>query len=439
MTTATTSAELEAQLVGTDPAKIAADPAGFGKLVKDYVSASGDRIKSEVAEQQQAVLAEMLRDHGATEAKRPNVRPTSRAGDRGQMHNPHALGAQLDGKFDNVGQLFQDLARERQGHVESAQRLGSIRNEFASTIPAEGGFLVPEEFRTELLRTALEGALVRPRARVIPMSVPRINFPMVEDTTHTGALFGGVQAYWSEEYGTLTNSSGKFGRVTLDAQKLTMRTHLPNELVNDSSISVTSYVEQAFPTALRWFEDDAFIRGNGVGKPLGFLDAGNTAAVSVTKETGQAADTIVWENLIKMYARMLPTSIGSAVWIANLDTFPELATMALSVGTGGSAIWLNNGVQGPPLTILGRPVLFTEKAPTLGDAGDINFVDLSYYLIGDRQQMTAMWSEHVEFNTDAVAYRLISRVDGRPWLKNAITPNKGSNTLSPFVKLAARA
>jgi HK97 family phage major capsid protein len=190
---------------------------------------------------------------------------------------------------------------------------------------------------------------------------------------------------------------------------------------------------------LAWFEDVAFLRGTGVGEPLGVLDSGNSAKVSVAKESGQAADTIVWENLVKMYARMLPQSLSSAVWVAHPDTFPELATMALSVGTGGSAVWLNNGVSGPPATILGRPVILTEKAETLGDLGDINFIDFSYYLVGDRQSLTAMTSEHFKFSSDTTAYRIIQRVDGRPWIRSAITPNKGSNTMSPFVSLAARA
>ena len=167
-----------------------------------------------------------------------------------------------------------------------------------------------------------------------------------------------------------------------------------------------------------------------------FLNA--AAMVSVAKESGQAADTIVWENIVKMYARMLPGSLGRAVWIANNDTFPELATMALSVGTGGSAIWLNNGAVGPPMTILGRPVIFTEKASTVGDAGDITFVDFGYYLIGDRQAMSASSSAHFKFQNDLTAYRIIERVDGRPWLQSAITPVKGSNDLSPFVQIAER-
>ena len=81
-----------------------------------------------------------------------------------------------------------------------------------------------------------------------------------------------------------------------------------------------------------------------------------------------------------MYARMLPTSLRNAVWIASIDTFPELATMALSVGTGGGPVWIGNmaggtgGADTPPMSILGRPVIFTEKTPALGTTGDLSFV-----------------------------------------------------------------
>ena len=154
----------------------------------------------------------------------------------------------------------------------------------------------------------------------------------------------------------------------------------------------------------------------------------------------------MWVNIVKMYARILPTSLASAVWVCAIDTFPELATMALSVGTGGGPVWIGNfaggqgGADTPPMTILGRPVIFTEKVPALGTTGDISFVDFSYYLVGDRQQVEVMASEHAFFQNDQTAYRLIERVDGRPWLQSPLTPHNGSsNTLSPFVQLATRA
>jgi HK97 family phage major capsid protein len=439
----TSAAELEELLADRDKVSAMIAEGTFSKLVQDYaraVHAKDEALEVQVREQVQATLADFFRENPSElERNRPALSPSQKARSTGHLYNAKAAGAPLDGKFEHTGDLLAALYGERSGNRAAIERMAGLRNAFSSTVPSEGGFLIPEEFRSELLRVALASAIVRPRARVIPMSVPRIKFPMVDSTSNASSVFGGIVGYWSEEGGTLTASSARFGSVTLDAQKLTGYTEIPNELLNDSAVSVGAFVDQTFPEALAWFEDVAFFRGTGVGEPLGWLHAGNTCQVSVAKESGQAADTIVWENLIKMFARMLPTSLGSSVWIAHIDTFPELATMALSVGTGGAPVWLTDGTSGSPMSILGRPVIFTEKAETLGDAGDISLVDLGYYLIGDRQQMSAMTSEHFKFNTDTTAYRIIQRVDGRPWLKSAITPHKGTNTLSPFVKLAARA
>lgn len=117
--------------------------------------------------------------------------------------------------------------------------------------------------------------------------------------------------------------------------------------------------------------------------PEGFMNS--PIVVTVNKESGQTADTIVWQNLVKMYARMLPSSLGRAVWIANIDIFPELATMAIPVGIGGGPTYqLSNGSSA---SILGRPLVFTKKMETLGDLGDIAFVDFGYYQSGDHQSM----------------------------------------------------
>ena len=183
-----------------------------------------------------------------------------------------------------------------------------------------------------------------------------------------------------------------------------------------------------------------FMTGTGVGEPLGFINC--PAAVIATAVAGQGANTIVVENLAAMYARMLPTSLMNAVWIADIGTLPQLMTMALSVGTGGGPVWMTGGfgagaVGAPPMTIFGRPVIFTEKCPALGTTGDISLVDLSYYLIGDRQIMQAASSEHYKFANDQLAFRIIERVDGRPWIQSAITPHNGGNTLSPFVQLSS--
>jgi len=87
------------------------------------------------------------------------------------------------------------------------------------------------------------------------------------------------------------------------------------------------------------------------------------------------------------------------------------------------------------MTILGRPVIFTEKVPKLGVTGALSFVDFGFYLIGDRQVMSAMSSPHFKFQNDVTAYRIVERLDGRPWLQSAITPRNTSATLSAYVTL----
>lgn len=355
---------------------------------------------------------------------------------KGAAYSKNAIGAVLDKEFTDTADFMYSIYHN---NMEGQDRWRKIRNDYSSVEPASGGFLVPEILRSELLKVALETAVVRPRARVIPMDSSRVPFPMIDSTTRADSVFGGIVGYWGEEGATLTESEAKFGRVVLEAAKLYCRSDVPNELLQDSIVSFAAFIDTVFPQAIAWFEDTAFITGNGVGQPLGVLNS--PALVSVTKEAAQVADTIVWENLVKMFSRMLPASIPNAVWIANIDTFPELATMALSVGTGGSAIWLNNGVVGPPMSILGRPVIFTEKVPTIGGAGsgkDINFIDFGYYLVGDRMQMRAESSIHAQFTTDQTVYRIIERVDGRGWIQSAITPQNSTNTLSPFISLGER-
>lgn len=402
----------------------------------------------EIAAQVQAECQRVLRDWLKTEEVEGLVRPDMRQIERmgvepgnakakNKVYNASAMGSVLDREFKDASDYFRTIWHLVNKTQDVQTKLSRIRNAFSSVVPSEGGFLIPEILRSELLALSLETAIVRPLARVIPMESLRVPFPSIDSTSNVSSVYGGLVAYWTEEGATLQASQASFGRVVLDAKKLTAYAQVPNELMSDSLISMQALLDQLFPEALGWYEDDAFLSGSGVGMPLGVFNS--SAAISVPKEVGQLADTILWENIVKMYSRMLPQSLNRAVWLVPPNAFPELATMALSVGTGGSAIWLNNGVSGPPTSILGRPVIVTEKSPKLGDAGDISFVDFGFYLVGDRQVMSAMSSPHYRFGNDETAYRIIERVDGRPWLNNAITPKNAGDTLSPVVKLAERA
>jgi len=452
ITIPTSPAELE-DLIG-DSARmqqVFASPTSLKNLITNYARATVARdtdISEQIRTQIQQFMAQWAKDQDANGPRNgprrldvSDVPATAQSAiNRAGLFNQAAMGASINGEFKNSAEYFQQIwhLNNHQRSPEDESRMKRVRNAFSSTVPSEGGFLIPETLRSELLRVSLETSIVRPRARIIPMESLRVPFPSIDSTTNATSVYGGIVGYWTEEGATLTASQAAFGRIVLDAKKLTAYTEVPNELLSDSGQSFMAFMDQIFPEALGFYEDDAFMNGSGVGMPLGALAAQNTAMISVTKEVGQTAGTIVWENIVKMFSRMLPSSVGRAVWVASIDTFPELATMALSVGTGGSAIWLNNGAAGPPMSILGRPVIFTEKAPKLGAAGDISFVDFGFYLVGDRQVMSAMSSPHFKFNQDTTAYRIIERVDGRPWLQSAITPKNTGATLSPFVRIEAR-
>lgn len=419
--------------------------------LKDFIvgyangqAAKDESIETQIREQVQAQFADALRGDQIENIHRLNLAPNWADGapvNRSKYYNGKAPGAALDKQFTNWGDYLTATwaGSTTQEAFTARAEIKKLQNAFGSSVPSDGGYLIPEFLRSELLRVPMEKGMVRSRARVVPMETLMVPYPTIDSTSNATSVHGGITGYWTEEGGTLTDSAPTFGRIELLAKKLTLYSEIPNELFQDSIISLEQFMSQSYPEALLWFEDCAFTDGTGVGQPLGYINA--PAAVSITKESGQTAATILWENIVKAYSRMLPSSLGNAVWVAHIDTLPQLATMALSVGTGGSAIWIGDGggEDAPPMRILGRPVVFTEKVSTVGTAGDINFVDFGYYLIGDRQAMQMSTSTEFKFGNDKTAMRVIERVDGTPWIKSAITPRKGSNTLSPFVKIATRA
>lgn len=418
-----------------DPGKVKAMMAEnkFGDFIKDYVAAVNQRdesIKQQVREQVQLGLAEFAQSNGK-DPKRLDMTAVKSAAPSPQLNNPRAAGAPLNGLFPDVYSYLQAVVHNANPSSETREKLQQIRD-YSEKVPSEGGFLVPEEFRSQILSLMLPQSVVRPRATVIPMSAPRLHIPKIDETSRVSSIFGGVVVYRTEEGQELTESQAAFGQTKLDVTKQTALSHVPNELIRDWG-AFGAFMDATLPAAMAFYEDIDFISGNGVGSPLGALSTANTALITPSRNS---ATHIVWEDVIAMYARMLPSSISSAVWLASPDAFVELATMALSVGTGGSAVWLTNGVDAPVLTLLGRPVIMSELAPAAkGSQGDLNFVDFRYYLIGDYQTMNVDSSPHVKFTSDKTTFRVIQRNDGRPWLDSPITPHNNSATLSPFVQL----
>jgi HK97 family phage major capsid protein len=412
-----------------------------GKLsdvVKQYaknVAAKDTDLTQQIKEQTQAALAEFVRNDSKAvnrlnlEYKNgvPAVRGSGAM--RNAAYNPKAPTAQLDGIYNGLGDLALDVHKHRSGrevsNAEGFSKVQAITNAYSEVDPSTGGFLVPEEMRSQLLSIALEQSIVRQRATVITMSSLTTSIPFVDSTTNSGSVFGGMQFYWVGEGASVTPTEAKFGRVKLEASKLVGGARVPNELWADAS-ALSTWLETAAPMGIAYYEDNAFISGNGVGQPLGILES--DALISATR----GGATLAAADLYGMYARMLPQSLGSAVWLVNQTVLPQL--FALNAGTAGYPIGILNISNQPFMTLLGRPMIVTEKVPSVNTGNDIAFVDLSYYLVGDRQAVSLDYSEHSRFMNDETELRIIERVDGRPWVQSPLTPKNG-DTVSPFVGL----
>lgn len=310
-------------------------------------------------------------------------------------------------------------------------------------VGADGGFLVPPEYSQAIMRQVMgEDTLL---SMCDELQTARNSIAIPQDVT-TPYGTSGIQAYWEGEAAQYTQSKPQFKLKQERLSKLTALVPVDEEMLEDAPL-IGSYLNLKAPEVMTSKVNDAIINGTGAGQPLGFMNSG--ALITVAKETSQVADTIVAENIDKMWSRMRAKFWRNAVWLINQDIMPELDNMVRLVknvaGTenvGGVPAYMPpNGLSASPYgTLKGRPVIPVEGMQTLGDLGDIALVDLSQYMAATKAGgIRSDVSVHLWFDYDVTAFKFRFRLAGSPWFDSAVTPKNSTNTLSPFVTLAARA
>ena len=299
-----------------------------------------------------------------------------------------------------------------------------------------GGFLIPAGMAPNLLSVAGEADPTAGLTTRVPMTSPTIHINARTDKDHTTSVTGGLRFYRRKESGTVNASKMEMEQIKLSVNSLMGVNFQTEELLADSPISVASLIENGFREELGSHMFNEKLRGTGVGEYLGILNSDNPALITVAAEGGQAADTIVGANIVKMRSRCW--GYGKAVWLANIDTYPQLIKAHVTGTNGDIFLFVPASTIGGVDTLNGRPIYFSEFSETLGDKGDLILADFSQYLEGAIGSMESMESTHVRFLENERAFRVSMRNDGRPWWRSAITPKKGAATLSPFVTLAAR-
>lgn len=308
-------------------------------------------------------------------------------------------------------------------------------NGLNESTPSDGGFLVQQDFVTELLKRTYETGILASKVKKIPISTNangmKIN-AIDEDSRANGSRWGGVQTYWEGEADEITASKPKFRQMELSLKKLTGLCYATDELLQDAA-ALEAVIRQAFAEEFGFKIDDAILSGSGEGEPLGILNSG--AIVTVAKEASQT-DIITVENLIKMWNRLWSRSRANAVWYINQELEPYLYTLKI----GDKPVYIPAGglSEKPYGTLFGRPVVPIEQCSAAGEVGDIILADIGQYLLIDKGGVKSASSIHVRFLYDENVFRFIYRVDGKPIWTKPLTPYKGSATVSPFVTLAKR-
>lgn len=345
--------------------------------------------------------------------------------------------------FRNFGEFARTirLAGGNSPEESARQRLQNALTTYGNEgTGADGGFMVPPDFRREIAEKVLGEQSLLARTDQQTTNSNHIVFPI--DETTPWQTTGGLQVYWEVEAGQKTQSKPLLGQNDVRLNKLIALVPVTDELLEDAP-ALDGYLRRKVPDKFMAKLNTAIISGTGAGQPMGILNSGGL--ITVAKETSQAADSIIFPNIVKMISQMYAPSFASSVWLINPNVLPKLMFMQFQTSATAPSqpipVWLpNNSAAGNPWsTLMGRPVIPVQAMPTVGDLGDIVLADLSQYLtVTKGQQIRTDVSIHIFFDYDVTAFRFVMRVGGQPWWNLPIVPQNSSDNLGFFVALAER-
>lgn len=381
-------------------------------------------------------------DHGAR-GGRIDVREYTARNDFGFKNDREFLTSVM--KAYMTGTMDERLVTLYEPNVAAQKEGGTVRktvgsDEARGISDPYGGFLVPVTFTPDLLKIDPEADPIGGRTNKIPMATPTVKMPARTDKNHTTSVSGGLTVTRRPETVAGTAAQMQFEQVVLDAHTLFGLSYATEELLRDSPISFAAILSAGFSDQFVYHLIKERLYGTGVGEFLGILTALDSNSVgptiSVAKETSQAAATIVFENVTKMRAQCW--GYQNAVWLANHDCYPQLASLKLDIGIAGTAMYTPSLREDRPDMLNGRPIFYTEYAKTVGTQGDLILANWTQYLEGTYQPMQNDESVHVRFVNHERTFKFWMRNAGQPWWKSALTPVYSSKKLSPFVVLDTR-
>ena len=273
-----------------------------------------------------------------------------------------------------------------------------VSNILQEGVDADGGYLVPEEYDSRLIDVLDEENIMRKLGTKITTSGDhKINIAATKPA-----------AAWIEEGGALSFGEATFSQILLDAHKLHVAIKVTEELLYDNAFGLENYIITQFGKALANAEEDAFLNGDGSGKPTGIFDETNGGKTAITLTAALKSDDII--DLV--YALRRPYRKKAAFIINDKN----LAAVRKLKDGNGAYLWQPSYQSGEPDKIFGYSVYTSAYAPE--DA--IAFGDYSYYNIGDRGTRSFKQLTELFAGNGMIGYVAKERVDGKLILPEAV-------------------
>lgn len=314
---------------------------------------------------------------------------------RDVIMNPTMVKAALDEGWDSVDALKATM-------IEAAQTLG--------------GYVVPVDFQMKVIERMRGVTVMRGRATGNTTSRDRVEVP--EITGGNSQYTTGVRGKWVDEVPTAggAETNFTFGMRGIPIYTYMAETPLSRNNVEDSAFDIEGYLSKKFAESLAIDEDNAFLTGDGVGKPQGLLPGGLNS-LNLTRKASGNGTAITWNGLISMtYALDAQYRQTGSVWIGNKSTYEAIAKIQDSGNYLWSAYQYEGGESGRPPRLLGYDTLEQETLPSVA-AGTfpLIFGNPGGYHIYDRVGMTVeRFLDSATARSNLVYYVLRRRVGGQP-------------------------
>ena len=342
----------------------------------------------------------------------------------------------LKAGFKTEGEFFMAVKNAALFPSEIDKRLLPLKaaSGLNEAVPSQGGFLVHSTIASGIWERmyGVGNLLNKFTMQQVGPNSNGMTFNAIDETSRAdGSRYGGVQGYWLAEAGEKTASKPTFRQIELKLKKVAALCYATDELLEDAT-ALQSWLQRVVPEELRFKVEDAIVNGDGVGKPLGYMNS--PALVTVRPVT---SNTIVAADVLEMWGQRW-VGANDYIWLCDQSAIPQLAVMTV----GQMPVWLPpSGLIGPGQqgTLLGRPIFEAEYLNHLTTDGGspLHLISPSQYALIGKGGIQAAESIHVEFKTDQSCFRFVYRVDGEPYWHTTLTPKSGGNAVSPFVMLAS--